>query len=348
MASSARSNWTTTGAGLVDIIKNNKASLVSICENYVSYYASGDGHTAKAKRYDLKYFLEFLGGTELDLELGAWTHQATSDFIDYRLSLGESPSTVSRRLATIKHFGRTLADRVPDFVNPAKEVKAPKFNVLTPKGLPPEEVQALKEVLEEKLSEENSFLSMRKLTIVSLLLCTGLRADEVRTLVMAQLSINLDWLENVRTKGKKFRRVYVPKNCRAALEAYLAMRDAYLESKVDEYLPLSAEEKAKFPLFLSLRGGKLHSPPSFCLDPKTVWKQISDFGSLVSARFSDRELSLHPHQLRHTFAHGLLDAATDIRLVAQALGHSDVRVTMRYTERTDKEVAEAVEKSMSN
>ena len=27
----------------------------------------------------------------------------------------------------------------------------------------------------------------------------------------------------------------------------------------------------------------------------------------------------------------------------QALGHSDVRVTMRYTERTDEEVAKAIE-----
>jgi site-specific recombinase XerD len=54
--------------------------------------------------------------------------------------------------------------------------------------------------------------------------------------------------------------------------------------------------------------------------------------------------------MRHTFAHRLLETTNDIRLVAQALGHSDVRVTMKYTERTDEDVARAMEDSvkMSN
>jgi integrase len=39
----------------------------------------------------------------------------------------------------------------------------------------------------------------------------------------------------------------------------------------------------------------------------------------------------------------LLTASNDVRLVAQALGHSDVRVTMKYTERTDEDVALAIE-----
>lgn len=56
------------------------------------------------------------------------------------------------------------------------------------------------------------------------------------------------------------------------------------------------------------------------------------------------ELKLHPHLLRHSFALDLLDSSSDVRLVAQALGHSDVRVTMRYTERRDAEVAEALER----
>jgi integrase/recombinase XerD len=51
--------------------------------------------------------------------------------------------------------------------------------------------------------------------------------------------------------------------------------------------------------------------------------------------------------LRHTYATNLLDDSRDIRLVAQALGHSDVRITMRYTERGNEEVAEALEKSRS-
>jgi site-specific recombinase XerD len=53
---------------------------------------------------------------------------------------------------------------------------------------------------------------------------------------------------------------------------------------------------------------------------------------------------LHPHLLRHTYAVDLLEDSKDIRLVAQALGHADVRITMRYTERSNEEVAAAREK----
>jgi len=49
--------------------------------------------------------------------------------------------------------------------------------------------------------------------------------------------------------------------------------------------------------------------------------------------------------LRHTYATELLEDSKDIRLVAQALGHSDVRITMRYTERGNEEVAAAVERA---
>jgi integrase/recombinase XerC len=55
------------------------------------------------------------------------------------------------------------------------------------------------------------------------------------------------------------------------------------------------------------------------------------------------DTKLHPHLLRHTYATELLEGSKDIRLVAQALGHSDVRVTMRYTERGNEEVASALE-----
>ena len=80
---------------------------------------------------------------------------------------------------------------------------------------------------------------------------------------------------------------------------------------------------------------------------KSIWRIISDFGKRARLLADDSFDGLHPHKLRHTFAHGLLDTSRDVRLVAQALGHSDVRTTMRYTERTDDEIAKAIEKKVS-
>lgn len=39
---------------------------------------------------------------------------------------------------------------------------------------------------------------------------------------------------------------------------------------------------------------------------------------------------MHPHQLRHTFAHGLYEATNDIRLVQTLLGHEHVNTTQIY------------------
>ena len=75
---------------------------------------------------------------------------------------------------------------------------------------------------------------------------------------------------------------------------------------------------------------------SFRLSAKTVYRAVAEPGEKVG-------LHIHPHLLRHTFAHTLLDHSKDIRLVSQALGHSDVRTTMIYTEREDEQVGEAIE-----
>ncbi len=321
--------------------------LRSVVDSYVRYYAYGDSHTARAKRYDLQHFLEFLApqaGSIDALQVSHWTLQSTQDFIDYRLQLGEAPATVSRRLATIKHFGRTLAERIPGYINPAREVKGPRLQTSCPRGLSAEETSLLVEVAcAETTQRPECFAGWRNRFLLELLLATGLRADEVRLLVLAQFSPELQWLKNVRTKGRKFRNVYLEKEIRGLAAEYLERREAELIRQVPAYVEYSHSEKSRFPVLISRYGAKLDDPVSFGLSPKTVWRIISSFGLRAQARFGQSLSNLHPHKLRHTFAHGLLDSSKDVRLVAQALGHSDVRTTMRYTERTEEEIAFAIE-----
>lgn len=322
-------------------------TLLTIVENYVHYYASGSGHTARAKRYDLQYFLEFLASRSTTIEnlrVSEWTLQTTRDFIDYRLSLGESPATVSRRLATLKHFGRTLAERVPGFVNPAREAKSPTVQLAQPQGLSAQEVQLLREAARLEENEKlDDYSALRNRFLLELLLATGLRADEVRLLTIGQISEDHSWLRNVKTKGKRFRNVYLDTSIRAHLAQYLIARDAELDRKVPGFSDLPPQERMKYPVLLSLYQVTPGDPASFGMSPKTIWNVIDRLGKKAVALHGGAISALHPHKLRHTFAHGLLNTSNDIRLVAQALGHSDVRTTMRYTERSDQEVAKAIE-----
>ncbi|HQH28385.1 MAG TPA: tyrosine-type recombinase/integrase [Oligoflexia bacterium] len=326
-------------------------SLQQMIESYVRYYAAGEGHTARAKRYDLRHFLEFLVpacGALSEIQVFHWTSQATKDFVDYRLSLGEAPATVARRLATIKHFGRTLAERVPGYINPAREVKTPVIHQGRPQGLSAEEIELLREAAaEEQKRKKHSFLSVRNAFLLELLLSTGLRADEVRLLLVSQISEDRSWLKNVKTKGRKFRNVYLDTQIRQKLNLYLDAREDELRKKFPGYEKLSSAERVKIPVFISLYDANLLRPASFGLAPKTIWRVIAAFGARARAASTASMPNLHPHVLRHTFAHGLLDTSKDVRLVAQALGHSDVRITMRYTERTEEELARAIEEKTS-
>ena len=324
-----------------------KQTLKQIIESYLKYYASGTGHTARAKQYDLKYFLEYIAQIESlttqNVPVSAWTMQATKNYVDYRLSLGESPATVNRRLATVKHFGRTLAERIRDFINPAREVKGPTMRANRPHSVSPDEIFFLREAARKEVEEKKDFQSIRNRFLLELLLATGLRADEIRLLLMAQVDQNYEWLKNVKTKGKKFRNVYVNSEIRDIFQHYVENRENELCKKFPLYLELKEKEKFRFPVLVSIYRAKLDKPNTFGLAPKTIWRIVSGWGKKAQ-ELSDTTLpSLHPHKLRHTFAHGLLDSSKDVRLVAQALGHSDVRTTMRYTERTDEELAKAIE-----
>ena len=312
--------------------------LSSLVEGYLRYYASGKGHTARAKRLDIKHFMSFLASYRgyskpEKLRVKDWDFSSVQRFIDDSLSKGEAPATVNRRLATIKHMGRTLADKVAGFVNPAREVKSTRIQVGVPQALDPVEIEAIRQKALERKNSKPSFIRLRNEVLFEFLLDTGIRAEEVRTVKRSQLDDKLEWLQSIRTKGRRFRNVYITSSVRAKLMDYLEARDRELK----RFFPkISRTVDGSLPVFISTYGAQASKPESFLMGAKSVWRAIRELSS---------ETHLHPHLLRHSYALDLLENSNDIRLVSQALGHSDVKITMRYTERRDAEVARALEKA---
>jgi integrase/recombinase XerC len=312
--------------------------LGDIVREYLTLYADGAPHTSKAKRLDTDRFLEFLRRRKKVAEIEQlfvtdWDFSGTQRFVDDCLREGEAPATVARRLATLKHMGRVLSERIPGFINPAREVRAPRQQITRPKSISNAEVAEIRKNASERTSGRNSFKALRDETLLNLFLDTGLRAEEIRTLKLGQLSDALDTIQKVRTKGRRFRDVYITSAMRDALRRYLEERKQEL---LRRFPTLSAQVDAKLPVFVSLYRASIAGPKSFEMGAKSVWRVIR--GCSVNTK-------LHPHLLRHTYATELLEDSRDIRLVAQALGHSDVRVTMRYTERSNDEVARALEQA---
>jgi integrase/recombinase XerC len=315
--------------------------LAPVLREYLSLYAEGDHHTARAKRLDVNKFLEFLKrhkrAEAIDhIRVKDWDFSATQRFVDDCLKQGEAPATVARRLATLKHMGRILAERLPGFIHPAREVKPPRQQTTRPQSIATDEIDQIKSRVGDTTLNKHSFSAIRNLTLFTLLLDTGLRAEEVRTLKLSQLDDSLEWIRQVRTKGRRFRDVYITSAAREHLKSYLEARTKELQRC---FPTLSPAINAKLPVFVSLYRSSVSDPRSFEMGPKTIWRAIRGYSV---------QTKLHPHLLRHTYATELLEDSRDIRLVAQALGHSDVRVTMRYTERGNEEVAAALEKTRRN
>lgn len=309
--------------------------LSTVIQRYLNHFAVGSSHTARAKRLDGEAFLLFLARETKQpraaVRVGDWSYASTVAFVESLLRKGEAPATVARRLATLKHLGRTLAERVAGFVNPARDVRSPKIQPTRPKAVPESELRRLRRALDENLGKNPSYKQLRDRLVVVLLMETGLRVDEVCQLRSSQLDPDIRWLRSVRTKGRKFRNVYLPTGVRDDIRRYLGARDGELKRRLSQS---THRERLALPLFLSFYGvGRRGVLP---LSSRTVWRLVRRLSSTTK---------LHPHLLRHSFALDLLADSKDIRLVAQALGHADVRTTMRYTERRDQEVAVALERS---
>lgn len=315
--------------------------LAMVVREYLTLYAQGVHHTARAKRIDADKFLDFLRRyrrvQEIDhLLVKDWDFSSTQRFVDDCLKRGEAPATVARRLATLKHMGRVLAEKTPGFIHPARDVKPPRQQTSRPKSISATEVEEIKDKANAAVTNKHSFSALRNQALLEVLLDTGLRAEEVRTLRLSQLSESREWIRQVRTKGRRFRDVYVTSVVRDSLGVYLDARKRELERCFPQISPAFS---MKLPVFISLYKASLADPQSFEMGAKTIWRVI---------RACTVQTKLHPHLLRHTYATELLEDSRDIRLVAQALGHSDVRVTMRYTERGNEEVANALERTRQN
>jgi integrase/recombinase XerC len=312
--------------------------LAEAVRSYLAYFAAGTSHTARAKRLDIQHLLDFLCqhrsvGSPRELELSTLDYSAVAAFVEDRLKRGEKPATVARRLATIKHMGRTFAEQFHGFINPARAVRPPKVAAAKPKALTRTEIEQIHTKALNRLQEKATFIRHRNHVIFSFLIDTGLRADEVRLLKRSQLDERLEWIYDVRTKGKRYRNVYITSVMRPILALYLEKRSQELKHF---FANISRKVDRKLPLFISTFNAELEIPESFLMGTKTLWRAVRELSV---------EQKVHPHLLRHSFAIDLLESSNDIRLVSQALGHSDIKVTMRYTERRDEEVAVALERS---
>jgi integrase/recombinase XerC len=259
-------------------------------------------HTLRNYRLDLTQFLEFCSGHREDLTLEQVTYQDLRAFLATALKRNRK-TTVARKLSALRTFFKYLQRQGVISQNPAKLAPSPKLEKVLPHYLSVDEAFHL---LSEPQGDD--FGNSRDKAILEVFYGGGLRLSELAGLNLKDLDLAQGVLR-VWGKGAKERLAFLGEPAKAALSAYLPLRQRWLAQQGTD---------GETALFVNSRGRRLST--------RGVARVVAKW-----VRLSGLSPGLTPHGLRHSFATHLLEGQADLRAVQELLGHASISTTGRYT-----------------
>lgn len=261
-------------------------------------------HTIDSYQRDLKLFLAFATRQtkqhQTTLALADINRELIQDWLVSGHSQGLAPTTLARRLSSLKSLFAFAVRQKLCADNPAAGIRAPKLGKRLPKTLPQQQTQAL-------LKNTNRTFDERELALLALLYGCGLRVSEVVGVNLSDLSINFkSRVGEVRVlgKGNKERIVPLPEQAVLLIASWLNVRGNFLP-----------REDA---LFVNRFGKRL--------SVRSVQRMLKSRAMETGA-----DLSITPHKLRHSFATDMLAGGANLRTIQQFLGHASLATTEHYT-----------------
>jgi integrase/recombinase XerD len=266
--------------------------------------------TAKAYGSDMELFIRFLESRNID-EWEDVTRNHIEDFLEMDPDHRMEPTTIARRLVSIKVFFRYLVEEQIVKNDITDILEGPRKRLQLPGFLTEEEVDRLIAAY-----TGNDILTIRNRAIIEVLYASGLRASEITRLRLDKVEFNESYL---RVIGKRDKERVVPfgREASGCMAAYLR-----------EARPKLDKSGKALEFFLS-RTGK-------ALTRERIWMIVTE-----AARIAGIEKEIYPHMLRHSFATHLLSHGADLRVIQEMLGHADISTTQIYTHMDSSRFANA-------
>jgi integrase/recombinase XerC len=283
--------------------------------DYLHYQRDASPATIRAYGSDLSHFEEFLRTSKLPCRADQVDLLAIRAWLTHLHREGLERSSISRKVSALRSFFRYLVREGRLGENPAERVGTPRLQRRLPRHLNVEEAKLLVEA-----PDPGTPLGARDRAILELLYATGLRVAELTGLNLEDVDLREQILLALG-KGRVERMVPFGRQARAALRAYLKLRDQLGHARGDPDA-----------LFLNHRGGRLGS--------RSVRRLLDGYIERVAVHHR-----ISPHGLRHSFATHLLDAGADLRSIQELLGHASLSTTQRYTHVTTERLREVYKKS---
>jgi integrase/recombinase XerC len=289
---------------------------------YLQYERNASPHTVRNYRSDLVQFRDFLaqGQPGSKVSLKSIDALRIRGFLAHLFEKEQKKTSIARKLAAVRAFFKFLSRERVLAENPAATVSTPKLARTLPRIMSEEEMNDFLDRVGQAAQSGDPAL-VRDRAILELLYASGLRVSELTGLDLRNVNFG-DGIVLVRGKGDKERIVPFGSKARAALTAYLPVREKVLQEN-------KTRETA---LFLNPRGGRL-TPRSV---DRLLKKHIRRFGANVK---------VSPHSLRHAFASHLLAEGADLRAIQEMLGHKSLATTQKYTQVSIKQLMDVYDKT---
>lgn len=258
-------------------------------------------NTLAAYRQDLNAFIAFLQERRSVATLFAITPEDIQAWLA-QMHLQTKPSTVNRRLATLRRFYAWAIQSHRIDEDPCLHIKAVKQAARFPKSLSEAQVELLLAA-----PDLNTPGGLRDRAMLETLYATGLRVSELTALKIFHLALKEGFLRVIEGKGAKERIVPLGEEALYWLERYLLeARPELLKGRLDDAV------------FITRLGS--------AMSRQAFWQLVKKY-----AKQQDIQVPLSPHVLRHAFATHLLNHGADLRVVQMLLGHADISTTQIYT-----------------
>ena len=245
-------------------------------------------------------------------------------------SKGESvtikDSTKSRRLSAVRSLYSYLYDTEQIPQNQMTKIKTPKLDDEEIIRLEDDEVMDLLRTITDGEGTEgserariyNQIQATRDITLISMLLNTGMRVSELVGLDIDDLDLKRFSVRVIRKGHSNYSTLYFNDDLRDLLSYYLSYRN-----KIE-----GVKEGSEKALFLSSRKSRIGVRAV-----EKLVKKYSDRAGIIK--------HISPHKLRSTFGTKLYIETGDIKAVADTLGHKSISTTSRKYVEAGREVRRA-------
>jgi len=295
-----------------------RVRLIQDFLNYLDSERNFSAHTVRSYQIDLYQFVQFMlerQGRQRDASQPPARQPSQAAMrklfaqlkpLDVRAYLadmrthGYTPSTIARKLASLRSFYKYLVRRGLIEASPLSSVRTPKQQKRLPKCLDVDQVRTL-------LSSPDTTTpaGARDRAILETIYSSGLRISEVVALDLEDVD-ELSETLRIRGKGKKERIVPLGEKALEAIRDYLAKRTD------------AAASPKRGPLFVNKFGTRIS-----VRSVRRIFEKYRKLAGLAP--------DVSPHVLRHSFATHMLNAGADLRSIQEMLGHESLSTTQVYT-----------------